>query len=156
MARKIANYTVQDEGRDKGKLFVITEMSAARAESWAMRVLMALIGANVDVPESFQELGMAGLAELGLKSLGKLKWEVAEPLIAEMFECIQIIPDPSKAHVVRALVESDTEEVVTRLKLRTEVFNLHTDFFTSAAPSILAQRPAARAGVGRVTATSRK
>lgn len=155
MSRKVANWRVEDEGRDKGKLFLITEMSAARAESWAMRVLLALIGANVDVPENFQELGMAGLAELGMKSLGGLKWEVAEPLLAEMFECVQAIPDPSKTHVVRGLVDSDIEEVSTRLKLRAEVFRLHTDFFTAAGPSASAQRPA-RAASGQVIKTSRK
>lgn len=158
MARKKANYSVQDEGRDKGKLFVITEMSAARAESWAMRVLLALMASNVEVPESIgAELGMAALAEMGLKSLSGLKFEIAEPLLAEMLTCVQIIPDPSKTHVVRPLIEDDIEEVMTRFKLRMEVFKLHTDFFTSAAPSIFpANRAAATGSHGRVTATSRR
>jgi hypothetical protein len=156
MARKIANYTVTDEGRDKGKLFVITEMSAARAESWAMRVLLALIGANVELPEGFEELGMAGLAELGMRALSGLKWEVAEPLLGEMMECIQIIPDPKKTHVVRALSEEqeDIAEVMTRLKLRMEVFKLHTDFLEAVAPS-LAGKKAATAAPGRTIKTSR-
>ena len=71
--RKVAQYTVTDEGRDKGKVFSITEMSSSRAEAWATRVLLALMGSNADLPENFDELGMAGLAELGLKSIGGLK-----------------------------------------------------------------------------------
>jgi hypothetical protein len=157
MARKTAMWPVTDEGRDNGKLFLITEMSAARAESWAMRVLLALMVGNTNVPEGFEELGMAGLAELGLKALSGLKWEVAEPLLGEMMDCIQIIPDPRKTHVVRLLIESDIEEVTTRFKLKAEVLKLHTDFFTSAAPSIFpAKRDTVAADRVSHTRTSRK
>lgn len=155
MARKTAMYPIQDEGRDKGKLFLITEMSAARAESWAMRVLLALMSGNAEMPDNFEELGMAGLAELGMKSLSGLKWEVAEPLLAEMLECVQVIPDPSKTHVQRSLIESDIEEVATRMKLRMEVFKLHTDFLQAGVHSVLPKKRAA-AGSERVTGTSRR
>ena len=51
MARTVSNYTVTDEGRDNGKVFVLTEMPASRAESWAMRALLALMAGGVEVPE---------------------------------------------------------------------------------------------------------
>lgn len=156
MARKTANYTVQDEGRDHGKLFLITEMSATRAEAWATRVLLALLTSNPNLPDNFEELGMAGLAELGMRSLGALRWEVAEPLLAEMLECVQIIPDPSKPHVVRLLIEDDIEEVLTRLKLRMEVWGLHMDFLRAVVPSISGKAGAAAAGHGRVTKMSQR
>lgn len=157
MARKTAMYSVTDEGRDNGKLFLITEMSATQAESWAMRVLFALMEGNIDLPENYAELGMAGLAEIGLRGIGKLKWDVAEPLLEEMFGCVQMIPDPSKTHVVRPLIESDIEEVMTRLKLRMEVFGLHTDFLHAAGPSLLSSAKATAAQKhGRATGTSRR
>jgi hypothetical protein len=133
MARKKLNYTVADEGRDKGKTFVITEMAAYKAESWAMRALIALIGNNAEMPEGFELSGMAGLAQLGIRALGGLKWEVAEPLMAEMMDCVEVMPDPNKPFVLRPLIEDDIEEVATRIKLRLEVFKLHVDFFKSAA-----------------------
>lgn len=136
MARNTANYTVTDEGRDQGKVFVLTEMPASRAESWAMRALLALMAGGVEVPEGFERMGMAAMAEIGIKALAGLKWEVAEPLLAEMWSCVQIMPDPSKPHVVRALIEQDIEEVATRLKLRAEVWKLHTGFLKAVAPSI--------------------
>lgn len=145
MARKSANFTGTDD-RDKGKLFVITEMSAEQAEAWAMRAMLALMASGVDIDEGFEELGMAALAELGLKALSGLQWEVAQPLLAEMFTCIQLIPDPKKTHVVRGLIGDDIEEVSTRLQLRVEVFKLHTSFLASAAPSIF---NANRAAAGR-------
>lgn len=141
MARNITNFTVVDEGRDKGKTFVLTEMAASRAESWAMRVLMALAAGNVDLPPGFERSGMAGIAQLGIKAISGLKWEVAEPLLAEMWECVQIVPDPTKPHIVRGLIEEDIEEIMTRVKLRAAIWSLHTGFLTAVAPSISGQSP---------------
>lgn len=148
MARATLNYTVQDEGRDAGKVFVLTEMPASRAESWAMRALLALMAGGVEVPEGFDRMGMAAMAEVGIKALSGLKWEVAEPLLAEMWSCVQIMPDPSKPHVIRNLIEEDIEEILTRVKLRAEVWKLHTGFLKAVAPSI--------SGGSRVQAASKK
>lgn len=149
MARNTANYTVQDEGRDQGKVFVLTEMPASRAESWAMRALLALMAGGVEVPPGFDRMGMAAMAEMGIKALVGLKWEVAEPLLAEMWSCVQIMPDPSKPHVIRNLIEEDIEEITTRIKLRAEVWKLHTGFLKAVAPSISeGSRPAAASKKG--------
>jgi hypothetical protein len=157
MARKIAQWTVEDEGRDKGKVFLLTEMPASRAESWATRVLLALMGSNTNLPENFADMGMAGLAELGLKAIAGLKWEVAEPLLEEMLQCVQIIPSPGKPQVVRALVESDIEEILTRFKLRVEVWKLHMDFLQAVAPSFSTGIKSAAASMNRPnTRTSQK
>lgn len=157
MARKTANITITEEGRDKGKLFVITELSARQAESWAFRALLALMASNVEVPEGVENLGMAGLAVLGFQALNGLKFELAEPLLAEMFTCVQIMPNPKNAMVIRSLVEDDIEEVTTILKLRMEVFNLHTDFLQAGVKSLLSKKQAAPAVVhGRVTRTSQR
>ena len=143
MARNVANYTVTDEGRDQGKVFVLTELPASRAESWAMRALLALMAGGVELPEGFDRMGMAGMAEVGIKALSGLKWDVAEPLLAEMWQCVQIMPDPSKPHVIRNLIEEDIEEIATRVKLRAEVWKLHTGFLKAVAPSISGGSPAA-------------
>lgn len=132
MARKTVNYTVTDEGRDKGKVFVITEMSASKAESWAMRALLALMAGNIEIPEGFDRMGMAGMAEAGIRALSGLKWEVAEPLLDEMWACIQIMPDPTKPYLIRNLIEEDIEEIMTRVKLRGEVWKLHAGFLKAA------------------------
>jgi len=143
MARSTANFTVQDQGRDNGKVFVLTELPASKAESWAMRAILALMAGGVELPAGFDRLGMAGMAEVGIKALSGLKWEVAEPLLAEMWQCVQIMPDSSKPHVVRNLIEEDIEEIATRVKLRAEVWKLHTGFLKAVAPSISGGLPAA-------------
>ena len=134
MARKTTTYTVTDEGRDRGKVFLLTELAASKAESWAMRSILALMAGGVQMPEGFERMGMAGMAEVGIRALSGLKWEIAEPLLAEMWECVQAIPDPGKPHVVRALIEEDIEEIATRIKLRAEIWKLHVDFFKAVAP----------------------
>lgn len=142
MARSTINYTVQDEGRDQGKTFVLTELPASRAEAWAMRAILALMAGGIEVPEGFERMGMSAMAEIGIKALSGLKWEVAEPLLEEMWACVQIMPDSSKPHVVRNLIEQDIEEIATRIKLRAEVWKLHVDFLKAVAPSISSESKA--------------
>lgn len=135
MGRKSIEVPITEENRDKGKVFVITEMSSAQAESWAMRALLALVGSNVNVPEGFAELGMAGLAEYGIRALASLKMADLEPLLAEMLQGIQIRPDRTKPHVIRDMWDADLEEVSTRLKLRAEWWGLHMDFLQGVVGS---------------------
>jgi hypothetical protein len=133
MARQTKTVNITAKGRDKGKAFLLTEMPAAKAEKWAARAFLALAKAGVDIPENIASAGLAGIASVGLKALGGMDFPDAELLLDEMWTCIQIIPDPSRPEVVRALIEDDIEEVTTRLLLRKEVFTLHTSFFTTAA-----------------------
>jgi len=134
MPRKTITYAVTDEGRDKGKVFVLTEMPASQAERWALRAFQALAKAGIDVPDNLAQMGMAGIAIAGVQALSRTPWQEAEPLLDEMFACIQRQPNPQKSAIVRALVEDDIEEVQTRLKLRAELLKLHVDFSNPAAP----------------------
>lgn len=131
MARKELTYMAED-GRDQGKKFKLTEMPADHAERWAMRAVLALMKSGVELPEGIERLGMSALAGLGLRAISGLDWEIAEPLLNEMMSCVQIMPDPSKPQIVRNLISEDIEEITTRLKLRMEVFKLHTDFLQAA------------------------
>ena len=132
MARKTLTITIDASGRDKGKIFVLTEMPASQAERWALRALSALAGSGVEVPDDLKDAGFAGLARLGIQAFGNLPWEKAEPLLDEMFRCVQCQPSPK---VVRDLVEDDIEEIATRLKLRMELFKLHADFLQAGVQS---------------------
>jgi hypothetical protein len=128
MARKTATVVITAEGRDKGKVFFITEMPAMQVERWAMKAFLALARSGVEIPENISSAGLAGIAQLGLKAFGGLNFDDAEPLMQEMLACVQIIPNPSNPTVRRSDIEADIEEVSTLLKLRAEVYNLHTDF----------------------------
>ncbi|PTQ70292.1 hypothetical protein [Pseudomonas sp. GV071] len=138
MARKTRQYTITSAGRDQGKSFQLLEMPASQAEKWAIRAVLAMIKEGIELPDGIESAGFAGLARLGLAFIGKLPYEVAEPLLDEMFQCVRMLPNSNDKSVVRDLVESDIEEVASRLKLRLEVWKLHADFSAAAASSTLA------------------
>lgn len=137
MARREVIITIADEGRDKGKVFVITELPASRAEAWAIRAMLALTKSGVDLPENIEGAGMAGIFALGMKALGGLDAADALTLLNELFMCVRHRPNPEKPEIVRNLIEDDIEEVKTRMKLRMEVLELHTGFSVTAALSKL-------------------
>ncbi len=128
--------TIDDKNRDQGKRFFLTEMSALRTEKWAMRAFLALASSGVEVPPDLQKQGMQGLLTIGIQALARgVDFYNAEPLLDELLECVQIMPNAVDPNVKRALVSDplnpdgdDIQEVSTLLKLRAEVLNLHVDF----------------------------
>ena len=131
MARKETTF-VAETGRDLGKKFLITEMSASQAENWAFQVILAIGNAGIEIPEGLASQGMSGLMAIGYMNLIKIPFDAAKPLLDEMMNCVQIIPS---ANIKRKLVEEDIEEVGTRLQLRKSVWNLHMDFFLNESKS---------------------
>ena len=125
MARKETTF-IAEAGRDKGKQFLITEMSASQAEAWAIKVILAVGNAGIEIPDDLSSQGMSGLMAVGYMSLLKIPFEAAKPLLDEMMTCVQYAPSPN---VKRPLIEDDIEEVQTRLALRKAIWNLHMDFF---------------------------
>ena len=124
--RKWKDVTIDAEGRDKGKTYRITEMSASAGERWGTRALGCAAKAGVRIPDEMLRAGMAGFAAI-IGSVGSFlagPRDEVDALMAEMFGCIQSVQPAA----VRALVEEDIEEIATRLWLRDEVLELHTGF----------------------------
>jgi hypothetical protein len=118
-------------GRDAGKLFRITEMAAGPAEKWALRFALALKGTTASIPESLAPYGMVAIAIRGINSFlaSDVDFAKLEPLLDEMFECVQIIRDKAHPETASAIVsDDDIEEVKTRGWLRSEVLRIHTNF----------------------------
>jgi hypothetical protein len=149
MARRTKIVTITERGspeqpnRDFNRRYLITEMPADKAERWAIRLLLALANAHAKVPE---EQAMAGLNGLnitipqllvqGIRSLAGLRFEDAEPLLADMFSCVQFMPPGMEAGVSLASGDaSQIEEVSTRMTLRYEVLQLHLGFSLADALS---------------------
>ena len=137
MARKETTF-IADTGRDAGKEFLITEMSASQAENWAFRVILAIGNAGIEIPEGLASQGMAGLMAIGYMNLLKIPFESAKPLLDEMMTCVQIMPS---SNVKRKLIEEDIEEVSTRFKLRKEIWDLHISFFLEEKQSTSESNP---------------
>lgn len=141
MARKSTEVVITEPGRDAGKIFQIFEMSASHAEKWAARALLVAAQSGSDIGNV--RAGMAGVAVMGIGTILGAKFQDVEPLLDEMFECVAICPDPRNHSIIRGgkycsihggpnvvgrLVEDDIEEVSTRVRLRSEVLNLHVGF----------------------------
>jgi hypothetical protein len=150
MARKTVTITIDDEGRDKDKVFVLTEMSSEQAEAWAIRALAGLAKAGVNIPEDWRNMAIPVIASMTLQAFAGIPFFEAEPLLAEMMGCVKIQPSPN---VVRDLIDDDIEEVMTRLRLKKDVFELNFGFFASAVRSILTSATR-RAGGSKSTKTS--
>ena len=134
MARKTMDFLVSTPGRDEGKTFHIVEMSAARAERWAMRALQAAARAGINVDAAAMAGGMQGVAAAGIQALMSAPFHEVEGLMDEMMECVTIKPDPKHPNITRALVEDDIEEVATRILIRKEILQLHVGFSLAGAP----------------------
>lgn len=127
--------TPDANNRDRGKTFLVTEMPAAQGEEWAFRALCAMAKSGVVLPDDYKELGMAAIASLGFQALSGINFGDAKPLLDEIMDCVKFIGDPTRPDATtRPLIPDDTEEITTRLKLRLEAFQLHTDFFAVAKP----------------------
>ena len=130
MARKVETVTIDREGRDKGKSYVLTEMSAMRAEKWALRMLNAAARNGLAIPDEVAAGGMQSVAAMvavnGMQALAGIAWADMEPLLDEMMSCVQF---KTSANIVRDVSEdaSDIEEIFTRVQLRGAVLRLHVD-----------------------------
>lgn len=129
MARRTHDLTI-DSGRDAGQTFRITEKSPWDAEWWAIRALLAMGEAGVEIPDNYQEAPLATFAQSGLKTLMKVSPDRLKPLFDEMFECVQWVSPDRK--LVRALLATDIEDVKTLVLIREAVFKLHIGFFSDA------------------------
>jgi hypothetical protein len=138
---KSIEVTVQREGNDEGKTFVLTRMSALRAEKWFWRATLAMSKGGISIPEDVRGQGWAGLLSIGLKSFGAIPYSDAEPLLDDMRSCIQRKHD----RALLPLTEHDIEDVETLIELRWRLLKLHSDFFTSAEVWISGQISAAKA-----------
>jgi hypothetical protein len=138
--RKTKEITISAEGRDKNKTFLLTEMDAFRAEKWGARALNGLARANVEIPDTVAGAGIVGVFVMGLKMLFAMDFSVAEPLLDEMMGCVQYVHAPGippRPIIGANAVDGDVEEPMTLVRLREEVFALHTSFTVAEAVSKL-------------------
>ncbi len=133
MARREVIYIVEDETRDKGKEFIITEMSAWSADELAQDVFRAMGDADFSsIPADVIAMGCAGLATVGLSVLSASSPEVSRQLRDRLMETVQIAITHGGKRQVRSAKPIDFEEVATIRKLLDQVFKLNFDFLTIA------------------------
>ena len=136
MGRKTKYHRIEaggnPENRDIGKVFLLTEMAASKAERWAMRALIALMKSGMKISDDEKKMGLSTMAEKGFETLQGVMLDPkdVEPLMDELMSCVQFYDEHTK--ISRGLFEEDIEEVMTRVELKKEVFYLHTGFLRAA------------------------
>ncbi|WP_063657823.1 hypothetical protein [Candidatus Arsenophonus triatominarum] len=130
MARKEITWTVEENNRDKGKTFFITEMSAWEAEELAQEIYRAMGTADFgSIPTDVIAMGCAGLATLGLSVLSATSTEMAASISSRLLSTVKISVDTG----YRDIKPFDFEEVSTIRTLKDKVFELNFGFLTLAA-----------------------
>lgn len=157
MARRDRKVQISEENRDKGKVFVLREMSSDAGEWWAIRALIVMGNAGVTIPNGVQASGMEGLAymehtkglasalfAIGMRMLPGVDAHALKPLLDEMMACVQYKPPGNLP--LQDLYDGDLcqiEEISTRLKLRAELLELHLGFSLAGAESTTDTTPPA-------------
>lgn len=142
--------TITDQGRDKGKQFLLTEMPADQGEWWAARALSVMGNAGVKVGAAEGMSGMAAveasqgaataLFAMGLKLFPGVDMDALKPLMDELMACVQYKPPGDARLPVQELHSGplgQIEEITTRLRLRSELLELHLGFSLAGALSNL-------------------
>lgn len=134
MARKEIPFIVEEEGRDKGKEFIITEMSAWDADSLAQDIFRAMGDSNYNsIPADVIAMGCAGLATVGLSVISASSPEVARQLRDRLMSTVDIvITNDGKRQQRKVNGSLDFEEVSTIRSLLDKVFQVNFDFLTIA------------------------
>lgn len=137
MARRTKLVTITAEGRDKGKVFELTEMPADQGERWATRAVLALANAGAKLPEGALGAGTAGLElgwrnvlVMGIQAMQGLTEPSVRPLLDELKPCMKYVPP--QPGVPRQDIfpgeNSQVEDFQTWYTLYFEYLQLHLGF----------------------------
>ncbi|EPR5766860.1 hypothetical protein ACU7BI_004638 [Escherichia coli] len=133
MARKEIPFIVEDDNRDNGKEFIITEMSAWDADELAQDLFRSMGKSGFSgIPADVIAMGCAGLATLGLNVLSAASPEVARKLRDRLMSTVQIVITHEGSRQVRTVKPVDFEEVSTIRQVMDKVFKVNFDFLTIA------------------------
>jgi hypothetical protein len=133
MARHTKVVTIEASGRDKGKRFFLTEMSAAAFAEWVMKATFAISKNGGQVSPDFIKDGIPGLLMFGLTAITTCSFEAARPLVDEIMACVQTMPglltdSHDRRNMIRPTMPEDFEEYTTVLQLQKEALELHLGF----------------------------
>jgi hypothetical protein len=127
-----------EENRDYGKRYRITEMSAMAAEKWAARATLALANRlTQELPAEVSDELVANPTLVGVARafaiLRGLQFPEISPLMDELWDCVLVVEDFGVRDLFRAGSSDDIEEPRTLIELRNEIMQLHVGFTMAAS-----------------------
>lgn len=138
MARKQKTVEIATAGRDKGKIFVVTEMPAVAAWHWGIKLLAVIRSLGATISEDAAKSGMAGVAQAsGNITPAQLIEAMQDESLAAWWDCVRYQHDPEHApQIIKQGVNCPIDEVLTCTELAWAVVTLHTGFFSTEKDSI--------------------
>lgn len=138
MGLKTERVTIDAEGRDKGKSFILTEMDSWNALRWCAKAMLSLSQSGVDVQtigltKAVQEGGPEKIAALGATLFAFIPATVALPLLDEARTCIRYrLPvKDDKATATQEIADGEACQIAeprTWVTLFQRLFFLHLGF----------------------------
>ncbi len=125
--RKKITVKIESEGRDKGKVFQIEEMSALEGEWWGTRAAAAIRDANPEIGQIIGT-GMQAVAIAGMRGLIQIPAGEFFGLGNDLLQAVTRIRDEAHPGTASTLIEGDIEEVETRLRLKQASLEMHLGF----------------------------
>lgn len=121
---------IEEEGRDLGKEFLITELSSYEAEQWVWQLIPVLAAAGVEVNEETLKGGFAQIMAVGAANLLRMPYGFVKSLLDQMVPCIKYChyDDGGKAIPPASILlnaNCQIEELSTWFQLRMAVLELH-------------------------------
>ncbi|NNS07342.1 hypothetical protein [Erwinia sp. JH02] len=133
MSRKIITFIAED-GRDKGKEFQITEMSAWDAEELSEEIYRAMgQGEFNSLPADVVSMGIAGLATVGMSVLAAAPAATSRYISDKLLSTVKAVITHEGQQVSRDVEKIDFEEIATLRKLKDKVLELNFSFLSLAA-----------------------
>jgi hypothetical protein len=120
--------TIVQDGRDKGKVFKITEMPAIMADKWAQRTMLELIRSGHNIPDDIRKMGILAVVAFDTHMLRGVRWEEYDSLLDQMMDRVEILPTPSQRDITRKITVDDILERSTLETLRLQLYKIHVDF----------------------------
>jgi hypothetical protein len=142
MPRRTQTITIEEEGRDKGKVFILTEMPATQGEKWAMQLMYLLTQTGVPLDAGLLSSGMSGLATAVSTAGVALLRALQDSSLDAWRDCVRYQHEPN--HPLQPInwdsAACQIEEIKTIGQLRMAVIELHTAFFSPESLSTSASR----------------
>lgn len=131
MARKQIDITIED-GRDKGKVFKIEEMSAVQMDKWVMKALGLLGRDGADI----SLIGNMTLQDM-LASISKSPVDDVQPLFDELLACCYFKDENREVQLKGNIIDSIVEDWTTLTQLKVEALKLNLGFLEQGGESKL-------------------
>lgn len=130
-----------ENGRDKGKVFEITEMPAIQADEWAHRLIEQAANSGVDLKNvdvlEMNTQSMQGMVEIGVAVftiLGRMNYQISREMKFDLLDrCVRIVPTGGQPR--ECLWNDELKEFASYTILAAHAIGIHIDFLKQGETS---------------------